>query len=303
MIEEITNRFKTVPKADVHNHFHLGGSKKLFLERYNNPTISFPKSYDGLPGMIEFIYNHLNNYLTKDSDVITFMEISIESSIEDRITYLEASVDTNLARFFDGSIQRVIEETQRLVEQHKKQITFKPDIGVNKDLELKKVYEYAEACIDSGVFYGIDLYGKEANQNLTPFIELYKLAKRNGLKTKVHIGEFSDATSIKETILALNPDELQHGISAIYDSYVLDMIRERDIQLNICPESNLLLGAVKNLKSHPIRQLFDVGIRVTINTDDLILFHKTNSEQFQDFYDLGVFSEEELNQIRLNAFA
>ncbi|MGC6284072.1 MAG: hypothetical protein ACON4X_00305 [Polaribacter sp.] len=118
----------------------------------------------------------------------------------------------------------------------------------------------------------MDLYGREANQDLSPFVDLYKSAKEKHLKTKVHIGEFSNAESIKTAILLLNPDKIQHGINAIHDDYVMDMILERNIRL----------GAATSLKNHPIRNLYDKGISITVNTDDLLLFHKTNSDQLNE---------------------
>ena len=291
-----------LPKADVHNHFHLGGSQKKLLEKYPNANIVFPKKYDGLVGMIDFIYGHLNKIMVTKQDVITFMEIAIESAIDDNVTLLEASVDTNLARFFDDSIDAVISETKRIKEQYKTQIDFKPDIGINKDLPLEKVYKYGNACIESGVFSGMDIYGKEANQNLKPFQELFENAKKHKIKTKAHIGEFSDYKTINETIKLLNPDELQHGINAIASEKTIDLILERNIRLNTCPQSNIALGAVKNLKTHPIRQLFDKGINVTVSTDDLILFGATVTDEFYDLYNENIFSWDEINIIRNNAF-
>lgn len=296
------NPFHDIPKADVHNHFHLGGSKKWFFEIYKNLTIHFPDHYEGLPGMIDFIMNHLNNYLTTSQDVLYFMENSIMSSIDDNVKYLEASVDINSARFFDDSIEAIIRETQKLVDQYRDQIDFQPEIGINKDLELKTAYAYAEQCISSGVFKSIDLYGREANQDLSPFVDLYKSAKENHLNTKVHIGEFSNAESIKTAILLLNPDEIQHGINAIHDDYVMDMILERNLRLNICPESNIRLGAATSLKNHPIRILYDKGISITVNTDDLLLFHKTNSDQLYELLQEGIFSQNEIEGILRNSF-
>ena len=294
--------FLALPKADVHNHFHLGGFQKKLLERYPNATISFPEKYNGLPGMIDFIYGHLNKIMVTKEDVINFMEISIESAIEDNVTLLEASVDVGLSRFFDDSIQQVIDEVKRIKNKYQSQIDFKPDIGINKDLPIEKVYAYGESCIESGVFYGIDIYGKEANQNLIPFTELFKTAKKNNIKTKAHIGEFSDYKSIDETINLLNPEELQHGLNAVQSEKTMDLILERNIRLNICPQSNISLGAVSDFKSHPIRKLFDKGIKVTVNTDDLILFNATVTDELYNLYNNKIFTFDELEIIRKNAF-
>lgn len=289
-------------KADVHTHFHLGGLQSKLKEKYPNSHINFPNKYDGLTGMIDFIYGSLNKIMLTKIDVINFMEISIESSIADNIKLLEASVDVGLARFFNDSIDNLINEIKRIKNKYKAIIDFKPDIGINKDLELKKVYSYGNRCIESGVFNGIDIYGQEANRDLNSFKELYEIAKKNKLKTKVHIGEFSDYKSIKKTIYLLNPDELQHGINAVNSEKTMDLILERNIKLNICPQSNIALGAVSNLKSHPIKKLFEKGIKITVNTDDLILFNTTLSEEFYNLYNNKIFSLNELEIIRKNAF-
>ena len=296
------NTFFELPKADVHNHFHLGGSQHKLLKKYPNAVITFPNTYDGLPGMIDFIYGHLNKIMVTKYDVINFMEIAIESAIDDNVTLLEASVDVGLSRFFDDSINDVISEVKRIKNKYKSQIEFNPDIGINKDLDIKKVYDYGEACIDSGIFSGIDIYGQEANKDLKPFLKLFENAKKHNIKTKAHIGEFSDYKTINETIELLNPDELQHGINAVASDKTMDLILEREIRLNICPTSNLALGAVKSLKNHPMRKLFDKGIKFTINTDDLILFDATVTDEFYKLYSENIFSFDELEVIRKNAF-
>jgi adenosine deaminase len=291
-----------LPKADVHNHLHLSGSQKKLLEKYPNASITFPQKYEGFKGMIDFIYGHLNKIMLTKNDVINFMEIAIESSIDDNITLLEASVDVGLCRFFDDSIDAVILEVERIKEKYKSKINFKPDIGINKDLPIEQVFLYGEACINSGVFNGIDLYGKEANQNLTHFKELFKTAKQSNLKTKAHIGEFSDSKSIDQAIEILEPDEIQHGINAVNSDKTMDLIFERNIRLNICPQSNISLGAVNNIADHPIRKLFDRGINITVNTDDLILFNATVTDEFYALLKHNIFTFDEINSIRKNAF-
>jgi len=301
-MENAYDYIQKLAKADVHNHFHLGGSQKRFLEKYH-ASFSFPKSFNGLDGMIDFINKQVNNHLKTKEDVINFMEMSIQSSIDDNVTYLEASVDVSLARLFNDSIEAVICEVKKIKEKYKSKIDFKPDIGINKELPLNKVFSYGEACIDSGVFNGIDIYGKEENQNLVPFQELFKTAKKHNLKTKVHIGEFSDHKSIYQTILLLNPNEIQHGINAVNSQKTIDLILERNIKLNICLSSNTALGAVKDIKKHPIKILFDKGVKVTVNTDDLILFNATVTDELNALFQHEIFSIEEINTIRENAFS
>ncbi len=294
--------FQKLPKADVHNHLHLGGSQVKFKALYPEADIKFPKFYDGLSGMIDFIYNHLNTVMLTEQDVVNFMEIAIESAIDDNVKLLEASVDVGLVRFFGNSVENLIHTIKKLKNKYQTQIDFRPDLGFNKDLSLEDAYTHGVSCLMSGEFNGIDLYGKEDNQDLRTFARLYDMARDHDLKTKVHIGEFSNHESIEDTIHLLKPDELQHGISAVDSQKTMDLILESGIRLNVCPSSNIALGAIKCLEEHPIRILYDHGINLTINTDDLILFDATISDEFNKLMDLGVFSYEELDEIRLNAF-
>ncbi|MBV1924028.1 MAG: hypothetical protein KUG68_08380 [Flavobacteriaceae bacterium] len=291
-----------LPKGDIHNHLHLGGSIKTFQKKYSDYNIRFPDNYNGLGGMIDFIYNDLNRAMLTGEDVIFFMENAIESSINDNITYLEASVDINLIRFFDQSLDNLLEVVRDLKKKYKNQINFCPDIGINKDLDIKQVYRDGTKCIQSGLFNGIDLYGQEVGKDLTSFVELYQEAEKNNLSKKVHIGEFSNHDTIDYAINILKPNELQHGINAVNSEETMNLILENNIQLNICPQSNISLGTVKNIAEHPIRKLFDYGIKLTVNTDDLILFDATVSDQLINLYENNIFSFEEIDLIRKNAF-
>lgn len=291
-----------LPKADVHNHLHLGGSIKMLNKKYFNNRVRIPKFYDGLDGMINFIENRINKIMLTPTDVIFFMEMAIESSIADNVEYLEASVDIGLVRFFDHSIEQLIDVVYALKNKYKTRIDFRPDVGINKDTEMVKVYTDGLKCIDSGIFTGIDIYGKELNRKLDGFIEIFKKARSKNLKTKVHIGEFSNCQSIEEAIRLLDPNEIQHGIRAVESEQTMNLILNNDIRLNICPQSNISLGSVKNISAHPIRKLFDHGIKLTINTDDFLLFDATITDQYMELIDNKIFSLNELEVIRKNGF-
>lgn len=145
-----------------------------------------------------------------------------------------------------------------------------------------------------------DLYCDEFAQPITNFKPIYRKAKEKGLLLKAHVGEWGDANSVKEAVEELELDEVQHGISAGSSPQVMNWLADHKIQLNICPTSNVMLNRVDNLKNHPIRTLFDYGVRVTINSDDILVFGQSVSKEYLDLYEAGVFSTEELNVIRKN---
>lgn len=103
---------------------------------------------------------------------------------------------------------------------------------------------------------------------------------------------------MKEAVEELQLQEVQHGIAAAKSVPVMNYLAEHGIQLNICPTSNLMLGRVESLRNHPIRTLYDHGVRVTINSDDILVFGQSVSQEFLSLYRVGLFTAEELNVIR-----
>ena len=123
-------------------------------------------------------------------------------------------------------------------------------------------------------------------------------ARAAGMKLKAHVGEFGGAEEVRRTVEVLDLDEVQHGIGATESVEVMQWLSENQIRLNVCPTSNVMLDAVPNLASHPIRVLYDNGVPVTINTDDLMIFGQSVSEEYRNLYQAGVFSVQELDAIR-----
>lgn len=76
------------------------------------------------------------------------------------------------------------------------------------------------------------------------------------------------------------------------------MLADNHVRLNVCPTSNVMLGRVDCLETHPIRRLYDVGVEVTVNTDDVLVFGNGVSEELLSLYQGSVFNADELDGIR-----
>ena len=115
---------------------------------------------------------------------------------------------------------------------------------------------------------GIDLADSERDFPLREFVPSVMRAKDAGLKVTVHTGEDTPASFVKETVELINPDRIGHGIHAIGDMQVVELIKERGITLEVNPWSNYLTNSVRTIEEHPLKELFDLGVKVTINSDD-----------------------------------
>lgn len=116
---------------------------------------------------------------------------------------------------------------------------------------------------------------------------------------KAHAGEFLGADSVIASCETLMLTEIQHGIRASEDRSVMHFLERNKIQLNICPTSNVRLSRVQSLKTHPMRILADAGIRITLNSDDIMIFNQTVSEEYLNVFKSGLFSSTELDAIRV----
>ncbi|MEO0509247.1 MAG: adenosine deaminase family protein [Verrucomicrobiota bacterium] len=165
--------------------------------------------------------------------------------------------------------------------------------------------EIIDSCIGWDELSGIDLHGPEY-WPLEPWTaQIWKAAGEAGKTLKAHAGEFMPASFVKRCIEELGVRRIQHGVRCIEDPEVVALIKDLDVTLDVCPISNLKLQVegIPTMAAHPIRKLFDAGVRCTVNSDDPFMFGNTLSEEYYALAtDLG-FTNEELTQIAGNGFS
>ena len=153
---------------------------------------------------------------------------------------------------------------------------------------------------------GIDVAGPfDPNFHFSEYKKLFQTAEDAGLKATVHAGEVEEANDMWEAIESINPKRFGHGIKAAYDTELMKEIVKREIVLEICPLSNLMTKAVKDMDEmkYIIRTLVDNGVRITINTDWPEVIEGAHLwKQFKLLLDEGVLSEEELRKCNKTAF-
>ncbi len=115
---------------------------------------------------------------------------------------------------------------------------------------------------------GFDLADSEADHPIGEFVQQIRRVKAAGLKVTVHSGEDTPASAVVDTIRQAEPDRIGHGIHIIEDMRAVELVKERGITLEVNPWSNYLTNSVRRIEEHPLKQLFDLGVKVTINSDD-----------------------------------
>jgi len=152
---------------------------------------------------------------------------------------------------------------------------------------------------------GIGLGGAESKGPAAEYKEVFELARNAGLKVVAHAGEDVGSESIWSSIYDLQVSRIGHGISAIQDTKLMDYLKETQIPLEICPMSNIFTKKyVSSYKDHPIRQFYDHGMYVTVNTDDPTIFGMELIDEYFNLLDNDIFTLEEIfDLIKNNLYA
>lgn len=285
------------PKIDAHNHLNLGMHYSKYAAWAGFLIPDFPRKMSGLGEMHEIIGQYTRNRSATAQDVEDLICMSIEDAICDGVSVLEGSVDIGFVKHCNNDVDSLLALIERIQLKYKDQIDFRPELGLGKLFDKKCLNKWVIPLLEGKVFKSMDLYGPEVEDGLEDFKKFYECAGKLGIKRKAHVGEFSDAASVKYFIDYFDLQEVQHGIGAAKDDKVLQFLKDKNIRLNITPESNVMLSAVASLQEHPIRKIYDVGIPITIGTDDLLFFNRTVSEQCLDLVEANVFTEEEMLSI------
>ena len=147
---------------------------------------------------------------------------------------------------------------------------------------------------------GIGLGGDERRTGSAPFRNLYERARRDGLRLTNHAGETTGPDGIWEA-LSIGTERIGHALSAIQDPKLIDELKTRNIVLELNPTSNVRTGVCQSFAAHPLRQLFDAGLLVTLNSDDPAFFGSDCANEYLLAHTEQGFTREELRQLAANS--
>lgn len=300
LISHNLRALRKIPKSDLHNHAMMGGRLRSMEKFIGRDLEKFSDGTKGVHGINEWLGKVYRPLFEIPGVFKAAIDAAFTQARSDGVTVLEMSMDALIGRMFNLRPEQII---SMFTESHKTiapEIDFRFGLGFSRLQPVRTLLSCFEPYLGLNYLHSIDLYDIEDAQPLENFREIYRFAKQMGLKCKAHAGEFGNAASVRDAVEILELDEIQHGIGAAESPEVMKWLAQNGITLNVCPESNISLRRVKSYKTHPIRILFDHGVIVTVNTDDVMLFNAGNSEQFLKLFKSGLFSADELDIIRMN---
>lgn len=285
-------------KGDLHNHIARGGNIIEFIKYFKLSNIKKPDKFSSFEEMEQWYQHNIGNYFDESTYELR-IKWTLKQLVSEGIRIAVLTYGFQELKMFD-SIYEFIELQNKMFLKYAPQVRIIPELGINSSYCIEDIEEKAKLIFESGFFKSIDIHGKEIE---TPekYVNLYRLAKEYGLKLRAHVGEFGSPELINRAIDILNLEEINHGNRSVESIDLMRKIKRKGIRLNLCPESNIQLNLYSNLKQHPIRTLFDFGICVTVNTDDMLIFDKGINQLYIELYNERIFNEFELEEIRKNS--
>jgi adenosine deaminase len=309
----LSPRIASLPKAEL--HLHLEGSIQpatvcaLTARHGTNMTedeVRQRYAYRNFPEFIE-AFKWVTSFLRQPEDYALIARDLAEHLLEQGVVYTEITLSVGVMLLRKQQPEANFAALLRAAEPFEKRglrmrwvFDAARQFGAEAAME---VVESAGRCGSSEIVaFGIG--GDEMSVPTEAFRPAYEKAVEMGLHLLMHAGEVGGPDKIREAIELLHVERIGHGIAAINDPELMDLIAERQIPLEICPGSNLETGALAQqlrhadarIEDHPLPKFLRHGIPVVLSTDDPAMFHTTLRKEYENASRMGL-REEELARI------
>jgi aminodeoxyfutalosine deaminase len=309
----LSDRIASLPKAEL--HLHLEGSIQpatvcALTARHGvvmtEQEVGQRYAYRDFPEFIE-AFKWVTSFLRDPQDYALIARDLAEHLLTQQVVYAEVTLSVGVMLLRKQRPEANFEALLRATEPFENRgLRFRwvfdaaRQFGVDAAME---VVESADRCHSKAIIaFGIG--GDELAIPSKEFRPVYDRAAQLGLHRLMHAGEVGGPDKIREAIELLGAERIGHGIAAINDLKLMDLLAERKIPLEICPASNMKTGALAlqlrrenaTIEDHPLPKLFRHSIPIVLSTDDPAMFHTTLREEYANAARMGL-REEELARI------
>lgn len=306
-----------LPKCNLHSHLEGSVRPATFRELALQQGLAFRDEDSCVEDMLQvngsetsladYLAKIAVNYsVLKDPDAMRRVAYeAAEDAFNDGVVYLELRFGPVTHSTPQFPIQRCIESVLEGLQEAETKYGIicrlivaalrHHDPAINLDLaQIAVTYQ------KFGVV-GFDLAGDEAAYPASLHQKALLLARESGLGLTVHAGEASGAKEVMFAVRVLGASRIGHGIRSTESTELLQLLREKQILLEVCPTSNIHTKAVPALDQHPVRFFYDYGISIAIGDDDPITSDTRVSKELTLIRDHFGFSLEEIKRLQLTA--
>lgn len=210
----------------------------------------------------------------------------IEEMVQYKIAHIDLITSIRLERWRDiNDISQAKDMFNKILDIYKgKTISFLAGVNLTKtraEIEKSITTLFKDKVIDSIVGIDINIGERDIYKFNKYYKILLKIRDKHNKKINVHLGEFTSNKFNYEIIKRIRPDRIGHGIRLLKSPHLCKIIKDNNICLEVCPVSNKITGVVNWNKFNPIKEAINLGIPVTINTDDPIMFNTNINKEIK----------------------
>ncbi|HVN08384.1 MAG TPA: adenosine deaminase [Patescibacteria group bacterium] len=285
------------PKAEL--HLHLEGSMRpdtvLALAARHGVSVSREEvharySYKDFDGFIQS-YIWVTSLLRQPEDYAFIAQRLFEDLHGQNVIYAEITLSVGVMLWREQDPSAIFAALRRAAEEAGRAgLSLQWVFDVVRQFGPEKAMDVARIAVrhrgEGVVAFGMG--GDELAVPAAQFRAVYDHARDHGLHSLVHAGEVGAADEVRRAIELLGAERIGHGIAAIQDPEVMQLLTGRGIPLEVCPTSNLRTGALgkvcgdakAGLAEHPVADLYFAGVPITLSTDDPGMFETSLNEEY-----------------------
>jgi adenosine deaminase len=305
---------KKLPKAELHLHIEGSLEPELMfrLAKKNNVEIPYDSvedvraayNFNNLQSFLDIYYAGANVLLTQDD----FYDLTWEyilKCVEDNVIHTEIFFDpqthTERGVAFEAIITGIKEALADAKEKYG--ITSCIIMCFLRHLSQEEAFETLEQALAfKDDIIGVGLDSSELGNPPSKFKEVFQKAKEAGFKLVAHAGEEADFSYIYEALDLLNINRIDHGVQSIKSPELMQRLKDEQMPLTVCPNSNIELRVFDNYKEHNIKELLDYGLNISVNSDDPAYFKGYVNQNFVNLHENLPITEEDVITLVKNSF-
>lgn len=305
---------ENLPKAELHLHIEGSFEPSLMFKiaKRNNIEIPF-KSVKEIEGAYQFsclqdfldIYYQGANVLQTEQDFYELTYSYLEKCAVQNVRHTEIMFDPQTHTSRGVSFETVINGISKACDDAKENLGVSSLLIMSylRHLSQEDCFKTLEQSIpfkDKITCVGLD--SSEKGNPPSKFKDVFAKSVEEGFIPIAHAGEEGDADYVWEAIDILKIKRIDHGNNSLQDDNLVAEIIKRDLALTVCPLSNIALKVIDDLKNHPLKKMMDLGLKVTINSDDPAFFGGQVNENYIQIQKALNLTKEDLYQLAKNSF-
>lgn len=290
----LTEFIKAMPKVELHVHLEGAIQPETLLKLARKNGITLPAdtvegirqwyTFTDFPHFVE-IYYAISECIRTPDDIEFFVREFLQGQAAQNIRYTEA-IYTPYTHFRQKGLPFADQLAAINRARQWAQAELDVCMGVIVDIDRMSTPEEGLVVADWAIeHYGdgviaLGLGGPEVGHPPEKHIPAFDRAHAAGVPAIPHAGETEGPASIWGAVNHLHPLRIEHGVRCLEDPVLVDVLRERQIPLDVCPTSNICLKVFDKFENHPLPRLLDEGLYVTLNSDDPPMFNTTLTDEY-----------------------